>query len=204
MKIRRTTPVTLSILVAAAVAASSPPLTAQEPPQGADMEAMMAAYKKLAEPGAEHRRLATLAGTWNQDITINVFPGQPPQKLTGSAHNEMILGGRFLKSETSGGEGDFAMEGLTILGFDTRTQEYTLVGYDTWGTYYITAAGTYDPETETMTLSGETLEAMGDGTELYDITLKWKSDEEYLSEIIFKMPGGERFTAVSVVNRRAD
>jgi hypothetical protein len=46
------------------------------------------------------------------------------------------------------------VESVTLFGYDRRHEHYTMVGFDTMGTYYITAAGTYDEATRTLSLHG--------------------------------------------------
>src|SRR5262249_30281988 len=110
-----------------------------------DKARLAAAYMELSNPGEEHRRLEALAGTWDQEIKVWSAPGAGPITLEAKTVNTMILGGRFLKLESKGAPGAMGYEGLVLIGFDRRSKKYTEVGYDSFGTYYVTAAGGYDP-----------------------------------------------------------
>jgi hypothetical protein len=146
----------------------------------------MALMMELAKPGPEHQMLEKMTGTWEQDIKIWMKPGAEPMLMNGKSVNEMILGGRFLKSNVSGGEGEMKMEGLSIMGFDRRHQKFTTVGFDTWGTYYITAAGPYDEETKSIIMYGEDEEVTMGVTQKYDIIVRFVDDNTYVSEVVFK------------------
>lgn len=173
-----------ALLVAVPAAAQDSQMT---PPTPEEMQKMMA----LMGPGPEHQDFAPLVGTWDMDITFNM--GGPPMKVAGRAENTLILGGRFLKSETKGHAQAMGIdiESLSIYGFDRRTSEYTLVGYDTMGTYYVTAAGKKAPGANEVVMQGWVEENMPmRGRMDYDMVLRWVDADTYVSEIIFKFPTG--------------
>ena len=183
------------LLVTAAIAAVPFPATAQEmTPE------MMQAAMAAAMPGPEHDRLAILAGEWDMDITFAVAPGQT-QRVTGVAHNRMILGGRFLVSDARANEPLMGqiIESSTIYGYDRRAKEYTLIGLDTFGTYYVTAAGSGTGQRVVM--PGRVVDPTSGREERYDMLLEWVDADEYVTEIRFKTADGE-FTAVRSVHRR--
>ena len=47
-----------------------------------DMQAMMEVYTKLATPGAPHKALARMAGTWNAKMKSWMEPDKPPMEST--------------------------------------------------------------------------------------------------------------------------
>jgi len=179
------------------------PASAQTPPTPDEMRKMLEAMK----PIAEHQELAALAGSWTQDVTYSM--GGPAMKTTGTVTNRMILGGRFLVSEGTANNpagADFGgptVETMTIYGFDRRTQDFTIVGLDTMGTYYVTAAGK-KTDGRTVVMTGETVEDIAGKKHLqkYDMVLRFVDTDTYVSEIIFKFPGQPDQTIVSVTYRR--
>ena len=195
--IRRVALLSLTCL-SLAVAAS-----AQSQPSSEEMKKMLDAMK----PAAEHQELAALAGQWTQEVTYSM--GGAPMKTTGTVINRMILGGRFLVSEGSSpnpagpGLGDASVDFTSIYGFDRRTKQFTIVGLDTLGTYYVTAAGTKtDPRT--IVMRGETQDDHGGVKEIrkYDMVLKFVDADTYVSEIIFHFAGRAPQTVVSITHRR--
>jgi hypothetical protein len=133
---------------------------------------------------------------------LNLEPGAPPMQSTGTATSRMILGGRFLVSELKTSGGPLAIEGMTILGFDRRAKQYTWVGYDNFGTYYVTGAGTWDEAARTITYSGESRDPLTGRTEVYDFVTRHEGPDRYTLEVIFKLPDGSRFKAVEAVYTR--
>jgi hypothetical protein len=177
------------------------PAGAQTQPTPAELEAMMESLR----PTTEHALLAGLEGRWTQDVTYQM--GGPPMQATGTLTNRLILGGRFLMSEGTSnnpmGFGDPTVEVMAVYGFDRRVNQYTIVGYDTMGTYYVTAAGGRRSDGLVL-MSGETLEHEA-GTSVmrrYDMTLRIVDADTYITEIIFKFPGRPDQTVVSIRHRR--
>lgn len=148
-------------------------------------EKMMAMYMEMARPVAEHKKLESLAGDWQATTKFWFGPAGEPQRYTGTARNRMILGGRFLQSDVRQKRGDMSMESLTLYGFDRRTSEYTLVGYDTLGTYYITAAGKPDSARGGVVLNGTYLQPPALTEQRYTFVWTEKSANEHVFTLYF-------------------
>ena len=199
LKVNRTSLITIVVCLISSVV----PAAAQTQPSPEAIQKML----EPMQPVAEHQELAALAGRWTQEVTYSI--GGPPMTATGTVTNKMILGGRFLVSEASSanpagaGFGDPTVEFMTIYGFDRRTKEFTIIGLDTMGTYYVTAAGN-KAEPRTIVMRGETLDDHGGAPEMrkYDMVLKFVDANTYITEIIFHFPGRAPQTVVSVTHRR--
>jgi hypothetical protein len=98
----------------------------------------------------------------------------------------MILGGRFLQMHSAGEFFGMMTESITVMGFDRRKGEYTWLGFDTFGTYYVTAAGKYDDATKTITMSGSDFDPVFGGTQEYDVTVQIVDADTRVTKIIFK------------------
>jgi hypothetical protein len=151
-----------------------------------EQEDMMAEYMKMAQPSEEHKLLESMVGKWELKGKYWEKPGAEPAFVTGKSFNKMVLGGRFLMSEWEQGEGEMQGHGFNIMGFDRRFNRYTLVGFDTWGTYYVTAAGTWDESTNTITMSGEDYDPLGKVTQKYDFIFRFVDDDTHIVELVFK------------------
>jgi hypothetical protein len=180
----------------------APTASAQSQPTPAELQKLLDSLR----PTAEHKVLAQLEGRWTMEGTF--LMGGPPMKTTGSVTNRMILDGRFLVSEGTSnnpaGFGDPTIGLMSVYGFDRRTSDFTIVAFDTMGTYYVTAAGKKAADGKVV-MAGETLEHE-DRTALtrkYDMTLTIIDANTYLTEVIFKFPGQPDQTVVSMTHRRA-
>ena len=179
---------------------------AQENLSEADKSKRAAESYALAAPGPEHQRLQSLVGKWTEDIKVWPEPGKGPMSLKGTCENRMILGGRFLVTETRGDMGGMNVESTHITGFDRRRKQYTTVALDTFGTYYITAAGPFDESKQAVVMYGEDVDPLL-GTQKYDIIIRILGPDKYTMEIVFKdkvhTHGAAEFKAVEVTYTRA-
>ena len=132
-------------------AAAAPQHQEPSPEQGQEM---MARMTELAQPGPEHERLARYAGSFDVLLRVWPEPGAEPQTIDATSVGEMILDGRFLVLHTRIPDGMFAGEAISVIGFNRRYQEYTLIGLDTQGTYWVSAQGPEDAACTTATLAG--------------------------------------------------
>ncbi|PKK83031.1 MAG: hypothetical protein CVT49_10835 [candidate division Zixibacteria bacterium HGW-Zixibacteria-1] len=162
---------------------------------------------RLSQPGPEHALLAGLEGKWDMTGWIMPMPGAVPIDFSGKAVNEMILGGRFLEMTSESGEGEMYTETLTILGFDRRSNKYTFVGYDTWGTFYVTAAGGYNDTTKVITMYGEEVDVIAGFTQKYDQAIQIIDKDKFILTTVFynkEMTGGaEQFKMLEITYTRA-
>ncbi len=161
-------------------------VNAQGKNESANQQEMMAAYMELAKPGPEHKLLESLVGAWNLEGKIWMQPGAEPMSFTGVSENKMVLGGRFLQMASISGEGDMYTETLTLTGFDRRHKKYVTVGLDTWGTYYVTASGSYDKAEKKLTMYGEDEDPVMKMTQKYDFNFYFKGPDKVVSETVFK------------------
>ena len=189
---------TLVLLAALAAPAAGQGPANEE--QRQKMQAMMAAM----QPGPEHARLARLAGTFDVEITMWSGPGGDSMKAAAVAENRMILGGRFLESRTTGGQPPMQIESLSLVGFDRRHGKYTSIGLDTWGTYYVTAAGTMTDSLVTM--HGTDDDPIAGHTQVYDVNLRFVDADTYVTDVTFTdevhSRGKGPFKAFEAVHRR--
>jgi hypothetical protein len=105
-------------------------------------------------PGTVHQMMAESSGEWASNVTMWMDPSQPPQKIEGSCTNEMIMGGRYLKSSQKSSMMGMPFEGMMLLGYDNAKKEFTEVWYDNFGTGTSIFTGKYNDQDSTLQLSG--------------------------------------------------
>jgi len=67
----------------------------------------------------------------------------------------MILGGRFLRVESTEEYDGHALERFSVFGYDNTREKFQVVSMDSAGTMFYEAAGTYDEGTKKLTMQGE-------------------------------------------------
>lgn len=144
---------------------------------------------KLATPNENHQRLETdFGGNWSYSFTSD-FEGMKMQG-TGTTSNKVILGGRFIMMEAEGEMFGQVVKSITIMGYDNAQGKYTMIGIDELGTYYITAAGTYDAATKTYTLDGTYEEPVLKRTQNYRFVMDVTDPNNPVTSILFENDEG--------------
>src|SRR5688572_16568161 len=91
----------------------------------AQTEAEMKAWQTYMTPGDAHKVLLESAGDWTEDISMWMDSTTPPSKATTNTKSEMIMGGRYLVSKTTGEMMGMPFEGMSIMGYDNAKKIYT-------------------------------------------------------------------------------
>jgi len=177
----------LALLILLAAAA---PALAEDCPEVEPAKMMEAQQKMMAlmGPGPEHEVLAKFEGEWNAAMKMWPMAGAEPMTATLSSTNESVLGGRFMKMVGKGMLMGMPLENVSYYGYDRRHEVYTLVGMDTMGTYYITAEGSYDAASKTLTLSGSDEDPVAGITQVYDMVFTFVDDNSFTMGLIFHCP----------------
>jgi hypothetical protein len=169
------------------------PAVKQEAPSVEQIAQRMAENSATAE---EHKVLEALAGTFKSEARTMV--DDPENWLTshGTSKAEWILGKRFMKVDSNiGADKELKGESLTIYGFDTRTHKYTVLGLDTFGTYWVSAEGDYDKDSKELRLVG-TVEEQGQ-----KMKFKWvvKIEDKKNTQTVLLNTEGDEWMKVSEV-----
>jgi len=130
------------------------------PGSKAQTDAEMKAWQDYMQPGEVHKMIAQSDGEWNEEITMWMDSAQPPMKTTAVAKNEMIMGGRYQISKTTGSMMGMPFEGMSLMGYDNAKKIFTSTWVDNFGTGTITSEGTWDEQAKTINLKGKAMEPM--------------------------------------------
>ncbi|MCC6503674.1 MAG: DUF1579 domain-containing protein [Deltaproteobacteria bacterium] len=99
-----------------------------------DPKVEMEIYKKIGIPGAQHKLLERMAGSWKTLSTFWGSPTEPPVESSGVCEQKMILGGRFLQQECSGEMIGSAFTGIGFTGYDNHSGKFVSTWMDSLGT----------------------------------------------------------------------
>ena len=73
-------------------------------------------------------------GEWNEEVTMWMAPGAPPTVSKATAKNEMIMGGRYQLSKSTGTMMGMPFEGMSTVGYDNAKKQFTSTWIDNFGT----------------------------------------------------------------------
>jgi hypothetical protein len=116
-----------------------------------DMQAIMEVYRKLATPGAPHKLLAKMAGSWHTKTKSWMEPDKPPMESSGTCEQKMLLGGRFLQQEFTGEMMGSTFTGIGVAGYDNHTRKYVSTWMDSMSTGIYFFEGTASADGKTIT-----------------------------------------------------
>ena len=168
-----------------------------------------ATIKKLTTSGAlseQHQLLIPLAGTWYYELKYWAKEGAEPQVSTGTAKNEIILGGRYLLSKTSlilniGGQ-SIPYESWEMLGYDKGKKTFTTVRADTIHDGSIIGSGIYDEKLNVIEEKGSFKSPLDMKTRSYRSVLEWVDDETYKRKIFITGKSGNEYQVIEIIYER--
>ena len=105
-------------------------------------------------PGPQHQVLKNFEGKWNASVSFWMQPGAAPETSTGKMDCSWTLGGRFLEQRYQSNFMGMPFEGRGLFGHNNVDNRYEGVWADTMSTGMMTEAGTFNPETKTITMVG--------------------------------------------------
>jgi hypothetical protein len=115
---------------------------AQDKPKKPEMDpAMMEAMMKAAMPGAAHKALEGMIGSWDTKVTSWMMPGADPISGTGTSESKWILGGRYVQQTFKGDFMGMPFEGLGYSGYDNVKKQYFGTWMDNMSTGMMTSVG---------------------------------------------------------------
>jgi len=146
-------------------------------PSPEEMQAMM---EMMGKVGPQHEQLKThFVGEWNADVSA--FWGPAPEKSTGMAKNEMMLGGRYVHGMFKGTAMGQPFEGAGITGYDNVKKKYFNAWVDSMSTGMMMSEGDYDSSSKSYTFSGETIGPDGKPCTMRQVIKVESNDKHVLS-----------------------
>ncbi len=176
----------LTVFIAFILLCSASALAQQE-----NQDEMMKKWMDYMTPGEMHEMMAKSVGEWTYVSKWWDDPSAEPTVSEGRAVNEMIMGGRYLKSMNYGNVMDMKMEGMSILAYDKAMGQFYALWIDNMGTGMTMAKGKYDPKTKACEMNGTMVNPMT-GTDMnYRQTMTFIDDNNQLFEMFMDHDGKE-------------
>ncbi len=143
---------------APAHAPATPPKDAKPatPPAPGGMDPMMEAMMKAGTPGAEHKKLEPMAGSFNVECKFVMGPPGTPETVSkGTAVNAWVLDGRFLQMTYQGDMMGMPFHGMGFMGYNNVSKQFESYWIDSMVTGMSMSTGTASADSKTFTWSGE-------------------------------------------------
>ena len=126
----------------------------------AQSDADMKAWQTYMAPGEVHNILASANGEWSEDITMWMDPNAKPTMYKASVTNEMIMGGRYQLSKSTGTMMGMPFEGMSLTGYDNAKKIFTATWIDNFGTGTTTLEGPWNAATKSIEFKGKEVDPL--------------------------------------------
>jgi hypothetical protein len=160
------------------------------------------AYSQAGKPGAQHKLLESMAGTWTFTAKMWMAPNQPPEESTGTVERKMLMGGRFLQEDVTGSVGGIPFHGMSVTGYDNAQGKFVGTWIDSMGTGITHTLGTADATGKVLTYEREEFDPIAKAkTKGRDVLHLISNDKEIL-EFNKVLPDGKEFKMMEIVYTR--
>lgn len=193
---------TLALLLSGSLAAQDTATQASAAPaMTPEMQAMMQAYQKAGTPGAEHQRLAAMAG--NYDLTVKSWhaPDAPPATDPGTATRKMILGGRVMVEEVSSQMMGQPFHGQGLHGFDNTTGKYWSTWNDSMSTGVMVSEGSCDAD-GACAITGTFNDPVSGKPQTSRMTTRWTDPGTQVFEMYGPGPDGKETKMMEITYKK--
>lgn len=160
--------------------------------------AQMKAWQEAMTPGAPHAQLAKAAGDYT--FTIEMWmgdPAAPPQVSTGTAHREMIMGGRYLTEKVTSEMMGQEFHGMGLTGYDNVKGSYWSTWIDNMSTGTMLSEGKTD-ESGKLVLKGDYVDPVTREAKTAKSVLWWDGDDKETFQM-FDKRGGDWVKTMQIV-----
>jgi hypothetical protein len=156
-----------------------------------EKDAQQKAWMEYMTPGKYHEMMAKSVGEWKTVTKWWMDPSAEPMVSEGTAVNEMIMGGRYLKSTHSGTMMGQPFEGIMIEGYDNTKKEFVSTWIDNMGTGIMFSTGKYDEPSQSVTFEGSMVDPMTGSDVKYKQTVKIIDQNKHMMEMYDVSKGTE-------------
>lgn len=147
----------------------------------------------VVEPTEQHAWLASLAGEYTAEL------GGIMGESEGASRIESKLGGLWNVTHFEGTMMGAPIQGIEILGYDPLEETFVSVWVDSMSTSLMVTEGSYDPETKTLTMRGESRGMDGEVAQAINTTRY--TDDGMTFEMAFE---GQPGPAITIEYTRVD
>ena len=151
----------------------------------------MKIWQNYMTPGPMHEMLAKSVGDWKTISKFWMDPAGDPMIVEGTGKTEMILGGRYQKMTSYSTMMGMKTEGISTIGYDNATEEFTMTWIDNIGTGTAIAKGKYDESTNSITMNGSMVDPMSKQELKIKQILKFLDDDHQFIEMYIDYNGQE-------------
>ena len=162
-----------------------------------DQAEQMKIWQDYMTPGRMHEMLAKSVGDWKTISKFWMDPAGDPMLVEGTGKTEMILGGRYQRMTSYSTMMGMETEGISTIGYDNATEEFTMTWIDNIGTGTAIAKGKYDESTNSIIMNGTMVDPMSKQGMNIKQVLKFLDNDHQLLEM-YPDYNGQEFKSMEI------
>ena len=166
------------------------------------MDAMMKAWAAYATPGAEHKAMANLVGTWETTMKSYMDPSGTPTEQKGMSTFTSVMDGRYIMEKAEGEFMGQPFHGMGTFGYDNGTKKYVSTWVDNMGTGIMTGTGTSSDGGKTINMTTRGYDAMSGKEQEYRSVMHIMSADQYHFEMYGPGPDGKEMKMMEITYNR--
>jgi hypothetical protein len=167
-----------------------------------EQQAMMKAYMDAATPGAPHKAMQNLVGTWTSTIKMYDNPGAPTESKGKSTYTS-VMDGRYIQEHAEGNFNGMPFHGYGTYGYDNVTKKYVGTWIDNMGTGIMQTTGTSPDGGTTINWEGTSSDPMSGKTQTYHSMMKMVNKDQYHFEMSGPGPDGKEMKMMEIEYMRS-
>lgn len=174
-----------------------------QPDKRIDQKAAEHAAAHAADtPSAAHKQMAARAGEYATLCRFRMEPGVAPMESKGEAKIAVVLDGRFLLEENSGGISGLPWRGIRLFGYNNTTGKYETSWVYSQSTATLTMTGESSDGGKTVSFSGGYVMPEG-GKQSLRVLLRQLDADRFVVTVTGVAPDGtEQSTLETTYSRR--
>ena len=166
------------------------------------MDPATAAMVAAGTPGAAHKTLDAMVGSWETKASFWMAPGAPPMTSDGTSENRWVMGGRYLEQRFKGSFGGMPFEGLGYTGYDNVKKQYWGTWMDSMSTAIMTTTGTASTDGKTWSFTGSMTDPMTGKDIQVDEKVFVTDADHHTFEMWMPGPDGKSYKSMEIVYSR--
>jgi hypothetical protein len=199
----------LALVIATAFLTTKVVSDDKNPPKGKgpvmtpEQQKMMEACTKAGTPGAEHKRLGSMAGNWNTTAKFWMDPSAPASESKGTTTFKSILGGRWITQEHESNMPEMGpFSGFGLEGYDNVSKKYISIWTDSMGTGAMISEGTPDASGKIITYISQFNDPVTAKAKTVRSVSRFLSESAHVFEMYDNAPDGKEYKNLEVTYTR--
>jgi len=162
-----------------------------------------ASSQEAPKPGAEHKVLEPMIGSWNAKVKMFMDPTKAPEEAEGKMTRKWIMNGLYMQEDFEGNFGGMDFRGMGITGYDVQKKKYVATWIDNMNTSIVVMDATFDSRTKTLSGTMEDIDPMTGKKGKKKDSVRIVDNDHQVQEMFMIMDDGKEVKMMEIHYMRA-